>query len=183
MMRVLVISDIHDRLESIGKLKRMVGDVDQVVILGDIVSPFTLKTILDEVNPNVMGVFGNNDGDKELLKRISPNVTEQPMELLFDAFKAIAFHGFKSVDLTKKIVYSLCTSTQRYYDIVLYGHTHMYDLSLVNDCLVLNPGALSGYLTSMESYAILSIEGNKVKAEVYDLTNGTLLKVLTLVKP
>ncbi len=183
MLRILVISDVHDRIESIEKLKRRVGDVDQVVILGDIISPFTLKMILDEISSNIVGVFGNNDGDRELLKKFAPGITEQPLEMFFGVFKAIAFHGFKSVDLTKKVIYSLCFNPSHHYDIVLYGHTHIYDLNLVNNCLILNPGALSGYLTSEESYAFLHVKEKEVEAEVRDLNNGRLLKALNLVKP
>lgn len=85
-MKVLVVSDIHDNLEAISRFKLAVlkENYDLLVVLGDFTSPFTLKELLN-IAPKLIGVFGNNDGDKALLKNLAPQLTDQPLEEVLEA--------------------------------------------------------------------------------------------------
>ncbi len=170
-MRVLVVSDIHDNLEALTKLRSVVlsEDYDLVVFLGDFTSPFTLRELLSFA-PKLVGVFGNNDGDKVLLKSLAPQLVDQPLEEVFGSWRAFIMHGFKDQKLTEKIVYSLCVSG--FYDIVLYGHTHVPRVSTVGKCLAVNPGTLSGYLAEIKSYAVLITSDHEAVARIIELESS-----------
>ncbi len=180
-MRVLVVSDIHDNLEAISRFKLAVlkENYDLLVVLGDFTSPFTLKELLN-IAPKLIGVFGNNDGDKALLKNLAPQLTDQPVEEVLEGWRALIMHGFKDQKLTEKIVYSLCTSG--YYDIVLYGHTHTHKAETIGRCLAVNPGTLSGYLAKLKSYAELTLSDREVVARIIDLESGERVTVSSMRK-
>lgn len=174
MKKILVVSDIHDNLEALVRLKSAVlkENYDLAVFLGDFTSPFTLRELLN-FTPKLIGVFGNNDGDKALLKNLAPQLVDQPLEEVLDNWKTFLMHGFKDQKLTEKIVYSLCVSG--FYDIILYGHTHVPKADVIGKCLTLNPGTLSGYLARFKSYAELIVTDNEVVARIIDLESGKYL--------
>lgn len=170
-MKVLVLSDLHDSLEALSKLKDIVteGKYDLTVFLGDFTSPFALKELL-RLLPSVIGVFGNNDGDIDLMKTLAPQLTEQPLEEIIEGWRVMMLHGFKSPQLTEKFVRSLCMSG--YYDLILYGHTHIPKVEVIRTCLAINPGTLSGYLAPARTYGVLTLSGSDVSVEVIDLDSG-----------
>ncbi len=170
----LIISDTHDNLDSLSKIKDIVKklSINAIIHLGDYTSPFTLLEILRIDNVGFIGILGNNDGDKIKLMELAGNkISEQPLELKIGKYDVIAIHGFKDPNLTKKIVHALVSS--RYYSIVLYGHTHQYDLKISNNVLVMNPGTLAGYLSKHKSYGIIDL--NSRVAEVRELESNALL--------
>jgi len=169
--KVLVVSDIHDNLEALAKLKLVTlkENYDLVVFLGDFTSPFTLRELLSFAS-RLVGVFGNNDGDKALLKSLAPQLVDQPLEEVLEGWRVFLMHGFKDQKLTEKVVYSLCASG--FYDVILYGHTHTPKINTVNNCLTVNPGTLSGYLAEFKSYAELMMSDHEVTARIIELESG-----------
>lgn len=176
-----MISDTHDKVSAIKEfLKTMLSDPEAVYLihLGDIVSPFSMKLIVEEL-PQDFGlkvVLGNNDGDKILLMSTCRDVVEQPEEMEICGLKALLFHGFKSPELTERIVCGIACGG--YYDIVLYGHTHRFKLDSVCSSYVVNPGTLSGYLSTVSTYAVVDCE--KLTASIIELETGKELAALTL---
>jgi len=104
------------------------------------------------------------------------DVVEQPVEMDICGLRAVAVHGFKSPATTERVVRGLACSG--YYDIVLYGHTHKPVISTVNFKYVINPGALSGYLTDRATYAVVDCSTRTV--EIRDLDSGEVLQTLSL---
>jgi putative phosphoesterase len=167
-MLVGVISDTHDHLDNTRLAARILSErnVSLALHLGDIVSPFTLRLLADSIDSRLLGVYGNNDGDKLLLSRIASErgwmLVEQPYILEVDGRRLLLLHGFGSRDKTVLLVDSLAASSR--FDAVLYGHTHKADLRRVGDTLVLNPGPVSGYLADKPSLAILDTDS--MEAEI-----------------
>ena len=175
----LIISDTHDAIESLPKIKNVIKelDVSTMIHLGDYTSPFTLTEILKLGDVDFIGLLGNNDGDKVKLMEIGQGkLNEQPLELRIGNYEAVAIHGFKTPDLTKKVVYALVSSN--YYNIVLYGHTHQYDLRVSNKVLIMNPGTLAGYLSGRKSYGVINLRLRV--AEVRELESNTVLARVNL---
>ncbi len=173
MSEYLILSDTHDNLDSIRKLVELLGEGRvltranevKLIHLGDFVSPFTLRMLLEHFHL-VAAVFGNNDGDKVLLRELAPQIFDQPQEIKLSDFRVLLLHGFKSPKMTLETVNSLAAAGS--YDIVLYGHTHTHDVRVVgNGVLVFNPGTLSGYLSNTQTFGLLDLEMRK--ARVLDL--------------
>lgn len=174
-MRVFVVSDSHDRLDALrrflGVLRSVAGPA-YLIHLGDVVSPFALRYIVESL-PEGVGlrvVLGNNDGDKVLLGRLA-EVVDQPEELELCGLRAIALHGFKSPELTERLVDGIACAG--YYDVVMYGHTHRPRLERRCSSLLLNPGALSGYLAERSTYALVDCAA--LRASVVDLDTGAVV--------
>jgi len=70
-MKIGIISDTHDNLLQIKKAVDIFNQekVDLVLHAGDFVSPFTALEFKN-LNCSLKGVFGNNDGDKILLRKM-----------------------------------------------------------------------------------------------------------------
>jgi len=78
-MRIGLISDTHDNLPLIKKAVRFFNDnkVDLILHAGDYIAPFSLNP-LENLEADWEGVFGNNDGDKDLLTKKSSGRIKQP---------------------------------------------------------------------------------------------------------
>ncbi len=159
-MLVGVISDTHDDLEAIEVAYQMFAAraVDKVVHLGDLVSPFSLRPIVNSGIPTIL-LRGNNEAEFKLaLDALEGDVTfhPAPVETWLGDRRAILFHGFGSLELTKTVARLLASSGD--YEIVLYGHTHEPEVTRVGSALVLNPGEACGCLTGNRTIAILDTE-------------------------
>jgi putative phosphoesterase len=161
-MRIGILSDSHDNLVNIEKAARKLNDlgVDLAIHLGDYIAPFTIRRIGELLKARLIGVFGNNDGDKYLIlsnaRDYGFEIYESPHTLSIDRYSFLAMHGYGSKDLTKSIVYSLCLSGR--YDVVMYGHTHEVHIEKIGGSLAINPGEVFGYLSGSPSIAVLDIE-------------------------
>lgn len=152
-MKIGVLSDTHDRLDSLKQVIEIFkkNDIKTVVHCGDWVSPFTLEyfdLISKDFQVPIHSVFGNNEGD---IKRIIERNTElknpihftskQTLELLFDNKKIIVYHGQDKI-ITNAIVKS------QLYDAFFTGHTHKEKNVMEGRTLILNPGSTSFYARS-----------------------------------
>ena len=169
-MIVGVMSDSHDNLEKVSKaLKVFSGkEINLLIHLGDIISPFTLIRIL-EFFPKSIIVLGNNDGDKILLKELASKagatIKNNIHEITIAQRKLLLIHGFGPKQLTKQLATAL--AKQGNYDAVLYGHTHEVDVRKINNTLLLNPGEVFGFLSGKSTIALLDL--NKMEVEIIEL--------------
>ncbi|ABL77611.1 metallophosphoesterase [Thermofilum pendens] len=168
MARVAVVSDSHDSLEAIrlfvNSLKN--ENVEAVIHAGDIISPFALRMFSGY---RLYAVFGNNDGEKLLLKKTADEIgavlSEQPMLVRVGSFDIAVLHGVDGLDVSRRLARALAKSGE--FRLVVYGHTHRVDVERIGDALVVNPGTLSGYLAEKRTFAIVDLE--KLEAEIVEL--------------
>lgn len=168
-MLVGLISDSHDDLESLERaleiFQRM--GVDEIIHLGDLVSPFSLKPILDSGIPFRL-LRGNNDAEALTIVMTLENdgiYYPGPAEVLLGEKRALLFHGFGSNELTRFAATHIAISGR--FDFVIYGHTHDVHVERVGEALIINPGESCGKLTGRRTAAILETEERRV--EIFDL--------------
>ncbi|MCC6028661.1 MAG: metallophosphoesterase [Candidatus Korarchaeum sp.] len=167
-MLIGVMSDSHDDVESIERaleIFQRIG-VDEIIHLGDLISPFALIPILNSGIPFRI-LRGNNDS--EVLVALMSNeggiYHPSPVELEINGKRFLIFHGFGEKDLTKFVAISLARSGR--FDFILYGHTHEVHVERVNEALVVNPGETCGKLSGRRTIAVVDTEEKKV--EILDL--------------
>lgn len=160
-MRIGLISDSHDNLFNLRKclaLLRQHG-IEVVLHAGDFVSPFTAEPFR-ELGMQVIGVFGNNDGDKLYLRERFVGVGEVhmgPHELVLAGRRIVLMHEPRALE-------ALVASGR--YDLVIYGHTHRAEVR--EGCpLVINPGELGGWLTGRATFALVDLAA--MRAELLSL--------------
>lgn len=170
-MIIAVMSDTHDHMNNISKAVSIINkrNAEALIHCGDYVAPF-VKRSFDDLNDSIKkkfyGVFGNNDGDKLLLKKNLGQICEFPQ----NGHELILELGGKRIFVShmprEKTIKALANSGN--FDIILSGHTHsLSNIKLNNGTLVVNPGELCGYLTGNATFAILDTE--KMESEIINL--------------
>jgi len=151
-MLIGIMSDSHDNLVNIKKAVALFNDkkVGLVIHCGDFVSPFIAQEF-EKLDMKLVGVFGNNDGDKPyLLERFAKigELHQDPFEINIAGRKIVIMHQPKFID-------ELIACNR--YDVVIYGHTHKIDIRK-DKSLAINPGETGGWLTGKSSVVILDTQ-------------------------
>lgn len=165
-MLIGIISDTHDNMPQIEKAVNHLNNAGVQLVLhaGDYCAAFTLAK-LKKLNCKLIGVFGNNDGDHELLKK---RFSETPNCEAHGRFAQIEATGYKIALLhgdESELLFALIGSQS--FNAVVYGHTHNKVVEQRGNTLIINPGELCGYLTGKSTLALLDTEKNK--AEIVEL--------------
>jgi putative phosphoesterase len=153
-MLIGIISDTHDRLPMVEKAVQLFNaeKVDLVLHAGDYVAPFVVWKF-KPLKAKLIGVFGNNDGDHQLMtKRFSENpsleIRGSFAKIVADGLKIALLHGTE-----EELLQALIDSGG--FDVVVHGHNHKADVYRKGRTLVVNPGELCGYLTGKSTVALL----------------------------
>lgn len=146
-MLIGIMSDSHDNLVNIKKAVDKFNElgVDLVIHLGDICSPFSAK-VLQGLRSEIIGVFGNNDGEVLGINRVVNGKFYKPPHLFeIENKKFILFHEG-----------DICQYISEEIDFVLYGHSHKALVEYKGKQIIINPGAVSGYLSERATVVILN---------------------------
>ena len=153
-MLIGVISDTHDNLPLIEKAVQALNEqrVGLVLHAGDYVAGFVVPK-LAKLNCPLIGVFGNNDGDHELLKKrfsetANCTIHDRFTQITIESYRIALLHGHET-ELLNAIVDS------GYFNAVIHGHSHNLRIEQKGKTLSINPGELCGYLTGKSTVAIL----------------------------
>ncbi|HKZ88535.1 MAG TPA: metallophosphoesterase [Candidatus Bathyarchaeia archaeon] len=153
-MLIGLISDTHDNLPMVEKAVQRLNQekVNLALHAGDYCSPFVIAKF-KALNCKLIGVFGNNDGDHELLKKrfaetSNCEVRGRFAEIDAEGFKIALLHGDET-DLLNALTSREC------FDAVVYGHSHATASRNNGKTLVMSPGEACGYLTGKSTIALL----------------------------
>ena len=166
-MLIGLMADTHDRLPLLEKAVKALNErgVELVLHAGDFIAPFVIPR-LAKLEAKLIGVFGNNDGDKPLLlKRAAETGGKVELRGVFaevqaGGLKIALTHGHEG-----ELLRSLIASGA--YDVVVHGHTHQAGQRKEGRTLVVNPGEVCGYLYGRPTVAILDTE--KLAVEFVEL--------------
>jgi len=161
-MLVGLIADTHDNLPMVEKAVRRLNAEKAELVLhaGDYVAPFVIPKF-KELKAKMIGVFGNNDGDHDFLrKRFSEfkhlEIRGNFAKITVENVKIALLHG-SDEELLK------CLINSRGFDVVVHGHTHKADVYRKGKTLVVNPGEVCGYLTGKSTIALFDIVKREAK--------------------
>ncbi|MBI5633587.1 MAG: metallophosphoesterase [Nitrospirae bacterium] len=159
-MFIGIISDTHDNLPAIHKAVAILNErkVEHVIHAGDFCSPFTFRA-LKHLQCDFTGIYGNNDGERVLLQKLSQGrIFTQPYVLELAEKKIVIMHE-------QHVVEALAESN--HFDLIVYGHTHTPDIRKQGNTLIVNPGELSGWLYGKSTMAIADL--SSLSAELLEL--------------
>lgn len=149
-MLIGIIADTHDNLPAIHKAVAILNErrVEHVIHAGDFCSPFTFRA-LKHLQCDFTGIYGNNDGERVLLQKLSQGrIFTQPYVLELVGKKIVIMHE-------QHVVEALADSN--HFDLIVYGHTHTPDIRKQGNTLIVNPGELSGWLYGRSTMAIADL--------------------------
>jgi len=159
-MIIGIISDTHDHMPVIRKAVDLCNarQVGHVIHAGDFTSPFTFRA-LKHLTCEFIGIYGNNDGARVLLQKLSKQqIFTQPYFIELAGRKLVIMHEHQVVD---------ALADSGHYDLVIYGHTHEPDIRKRGNTLIVNPGELSGWLYGKCTMAIADL--STLSAELIEL--------------
>lgn len=160
-MIVGIMSDTHDRLPVIDQAVKRLNEMNVELVLhaGDYVSPFVASHFKPLKAP-LIGVFGNNDGDRGLLKKkfaeIGADIRGKFAFVSVDGLRFALLHG-DDAELMRFLL------ELESLDILVSGHTHVAKTYRKGRTLVINPGEACGYLSGKPTISILDTETLNVK--------------------
>jgi hypothetical protein len=126
-----------------------------VIHAGDYIAPFSAIE-LKRLNAKIVGVFGNNDGEKAGLLKQLPELVELA-EFEHKGKRFAVYHG-----TLPSIVDALVKSKK--YDVVIRGHSHNAQIENADGVLLINPGEVCGYQAGKRTLCLLDLE--KMQAEI-----------------
>ncbi len=145
-MKIGVMSDTHGSLPYLEKALDVLSDCDVLLHIGDVLyhgprndlpEGYNPKAVIEIINnlDNITIARGNCDADVDQM------VIKHPIESPFvhkqiDNISVLMDHGY-----TKSREELLKQARDLSVDILILGHTHVKELSVENDIIVLNPGS------------------------------------------
>lgn len=154
-------ADTHDNLPLVERAVDRLNQegVDVVIHAGDYVSPFAVAR-LKRLKSRLIGVFGNNDGDHEFLRR---KFAEIPEAEIRGSFAEVTIDGLRIAVLHEdgELFHSLVNLQS--YDVVIYGHTHEAQACKRGKTTVINPGEACGYLSGKPTIAVFDTDTRKTR--------------------
>ena len=165
-LKIGIIADSHDNLPMIDKaIDRFNREkVSLVLHAGDYIAPFAVRRF-KKLKTRLVGVFGNNDGDKRLLRKQFQSldfadIKNNFAEVLTDGVKIGLLHG-EDIELLRSL------SNANFFDVLVHGHSHQAKIVQEGSTIILNPGEVCGYLTGTSSIALL--DTTTLKTEILEL--------------
>lgn len=152
-MRIGVVSDTHNNLRNVGRIVELLNDagVARVVHTGDITQAKTLDALAGLAVP-LIGVFGNNDCERESLERAVAthgfHFQEPPLECTWHGRRIVVVHDPRDLDRLPHASH----------DLALHGHTHLYRLTHTAGRLEFNPGECAGHLAGYNAVGVVDLE-------------------------
>jgi putative phosphoesterase len=160
-MIVGLLSDTHDHLPLIDEAIKKLNEMNSELVLhaGDYISPF-VAAHFKQLKAPLIGVFGNNDGDRTLLKKkfteLGADIRGRFAFVLVDGLRIALVHGDET-----ELMRSLLELES--HDVLVCGHTHEPKVYRKGGTLVINPGEACGYLSGKPTISILDTETLNVK--------------------
>jgi len=156
-MLIGVMADTHDNLPLIEQALKELKDRGAALLVhaGDFVAPFALKAVLAGGIP-LVGVFGNNDGEREGLMKLHVDLHKEPHRFMAGGRSLVAAHG-------PEVLWRVLKGGD---DVGICGHTHE-PLIEPGPPLVVNPGEVGGWLTGRSTAAVIDLA--TLRAEIVEL--------------
>lgn len=154
--KIGIIADTHDRLPLLDKAVKRLNEekVELVLHAGDYIAPFVVPHF-KPLKASLIGVFGNNDGDRELLRKrfseLGAEIRGRFAEVVVEGLRIAMLHGDEE-ELLRSLI------SVESHDVIVHGHTHEAKTYRKGETLVINPGEVCGYLTRKPTIATLNTE-------------------------
>jgi len=153
-MKVGIMSDSHDNLPMIARAVDVFRErkVEALLHAGDFVAPFAVKAVR-RFEGAIYAVYGNNDGEKEGIRTVLPEIQEPPFHFTVGGRRFCMVHDVEVIEDVSALDA----------DVFVYGHDHCAEVKPGRP-LVINPGETGGWLYGKAQVAVLDTEGMQVEA-------------------
>jgi len=152
-MKIGILSDTHKKTKLAQKaIKHLLKNgVEFLIHAGDIVEPEVLE-LLKNSGLKYVAVYGNNDAHLAGLHN-NYNLVQEPyyFKLANTKFKLMHLPFYMNPDA----------------DVIIFGHTHIFECDFKNNTLFLNPGETCARNKPLTEFAMLEVETNNYKVSYF----------------
>lgn len=157
-MRIGVVSDTHGKPEFLRKALEQMGHIDMLIHAGDHYRD--ALSISKQTGLRVTAVVGNCDWDV-----VGP--LEKVLEVEDRRILVVHGHLYGVKSGHEKLAQLL---REGCYDLIIYGHSHMPEITPLPQGYLMNPGSLSSPRRgSKRSYGIVEIDKRRLVPYIYEL--------------
>ena len=158
-MKIGILSDSHDHVDNLRRVldRLREEEVEAAIHCGDYCAPFVLNE-LDQLGVPVHGVFGNVDGDRHLMTRLT--YTELERVHLHGEVAELELGG-RRIGVNHYPVLAEGLAATGRFDLVAHGHTHEARSTTVGACRLVNPGEVMG-LKGPVGFAVADLGSGEV---------------------
>lgn len=162
-MKLVIFSDAHGNKAVVDRILEWNQDSDYFLSLGDIELPQDYL-----MHKDIVMIKGNS--------RVDPGfVFERELEV--ESIKVFMTHGHK-YHVHKSLHPLAKLAIRNHYDIVLFGHTHIVEVTKIGQVQFLNPGSCARPRNTLPpTYAILNVTDKEYTIEVKDAINNRTIEV------
>jgi len=162
-------ADSHDHKVNLTKAIELANthNCEYVLHAGDMIGPGSIRRLATSFKGEVIYVFGNNDGDRirhlatiENFKNVTLPAGDANSE--WGAIWEGKIDGINFFMNHYRRVGELAVASQQF-DVVIYGHSHVYSQEQFNDCLLINPGAISELNNEYSSFMIFDTQTKTIE--------------------
>ena len=175
-MRYLIISDIHGSFDAIKKIENIINEneIDKIICLGDVLyhgprndlpkdySPKKVVIALKKYLEKIIFIKGNCDAEVDEMVLERKFSKRKKINLFKKDFILTHGHHLSRFDIDETIKKGT---------IVLYGHYHVFDISIIDGVTYVNIGSTSIPKDGIPQYAIM----DEKRIIVYNLDNGEII--------
>ncbi len=192
-MKIAILSDSHDNLDKLRQAMCVCqqSGAEAIIHAGDFISPFSLSP-LEESKIPVHAVLGNNDGERDGLRRrfamMGAHFWEGPVTFfLGDTCVNLQHFAYTATELSAYMAASSSAAKHirqqnfrsnkgvsakdilqaQPHGLLVYGHTHELKIEKLSNCTIVNPGECCGWLTGRATMVIYDTDSRD--CEVIDL--------------
>lgn len=149
MERIVLVSDSHMRTNILDRIEKMYPDANRYLLCGDSSLP-----------KNSIGRFISVAGNHDYVNYKDEYETE------IEGNRILMVHGHLFGIYPGNITNLIEYATSRKYDIVFYGHTHIFMNEVINGIRFINPGSIFFSRDMSEpSFAYIEIDGKDIKVQ------------------
>lgn len=163
-MLIGIMSDSHDNLSMIERAVSIMNQrkISVLIHAGDFIAPFSIPLLKQSGAEVVVGVYGNNDGEKEGLKKAFDNIggfiSKAPYTHRMNGFSFTVMH---------EPYFLADAADDPDTGLIVYGHTHKLSIEEKRSKIIVNPGETCGYITGKKTFIMFETDG--MKTETVDL--------------
>lgn len=159
-MLIGLIADSHDNLDALEYWVEYFNyrGADVLLHAGDVISPFCVS-VLDDFENSVYVTFGNNDGDRDTLRKKAEgtdvNFKDGPVTL--DLTESTVLMSHKPSNLPDEYSPEV--------DLIVHGHTHERRYAEDSSPPVVNPGEAGGWLSGTSSAVLVTADSDRLDVD------------------
>jgi len=159
-MKILAISDTHGVIYKAEKVIKSINGINLIIHLGDYIrDAHRLSNIFPEIP--IECTLGNCD--------YAASDTPLDKVLEYNGIRILVTHGHRySVKCDYDKLYRKAEEAGAH--LVLFGHTHIADITMKNGVYLVNPGSISFPRNNCsESYAIIELNDERIRPELFSI--------------